>query len=63
MKPLDPAERGAGDISFVAPLIVGLDGLGAVGGGSHAPDEWMDLGTFARQIERAAVLIDRLTRD
>ncbi len=30
---VDPADRGAGDIAYVAHLISGLDGLGADGGG------------------------------
>jgi glutamate carboxypeptidase len=29
--------RGAGDISFVAEYVDGLDGLGTMGGGSHTP--------------------------
>ncbi|HEV2669832.1 MAG TPA: M20/M25/M40 family metallo-hydrolase [Gemmatimonadales bacterium] len=58
--PLDPGRRGAGDISFVAPLIDGLDGLGALGGGTHAPEEWIDLTTLTMQTERAALLLYRL---
>src|SRR6266550_330370 len=57
---LDPGRRGAGDISFVAPLIDGLDGLGALGSGSHAPGERVDLKTLAMQTERAALLLYRL---
>jgi glutamate carboxypeptidase len=60
---LDPGRRGAGDISFVAPYIDGLDGLGALGGGSHSPNERVDLPALARQTERAAVLIYRLSRE
>jgi glutamate carboxypeptidase len=59
----DPGGRGAGDISFVAPIISGLDGLGARGGGSHAPGEFAELDTLSIQIKRAALLIYRLTRD
>jgi glutamate carboxypeptidase len=59
---LDPGERGAGDISYVAHLIPGLDGLGATGGGAHARGEFADLDTLPRQIKRAALLIYRLTR-
>ncbi|HEY6186101.1 MAG TPA: M20/M25/M40 family metallo-hydrolase [Pyrinomonadaceae bacterium] len=58
----DPGGRGAGDISFVAPFISGLDGLGARGGGSHAADEFAELDTLSIQIKRAALLIYRLTR-
>ncbi len=57
---LDPGRRGAGDISFVAPLLDGLDGLGALGGGTHAPGERVDLKTLTMQTERAAVLLYRL---
>lgn len=52
--------RGAGDISFVAPMITGLDGLGALGSGSHTPAERVDLGTLPMQTERAAILMYRL---
>lgn len=60
--PLDPGRRGAGDISFVAPFIDGLDGLGALGSGSHAPGERVDLKTLTMQTERAALLLYRLGR-
>jgi glutamate carboxypeptidase len=58
----DPGERGAGDISYIAHLIPGLDGLGATGGNSHAKGEFTDLSTMPRQIKRTALLIYRLTR-
>ena len=57
---LDPGRRGAGDISFVAPIIDGLDGLGALGGGSHAPEEFVSLPAMHMQTERAALLLYRL---
>ncbi|HKG94210.1 MAG TPA: M20/M25/M40 family metallo-hydrolase [Gemmatimonadaceae bacterium] len=59
---LDPGRRGAGDVSFVAPLIDGLDGLGALGSGSHSPREQVNLNALTMQTERAAVLIYRLSR-
>ena len=59
---LDPGRRGAGDISFVAPMIDGLDGLGALGSGSHAPGERVDLKSLPMQTERAAFLLYRLGR-
>jgi glutamate carboxypeptidase len=59
---LDPGRRGAGDISFVAPFIDGLDGLGALGGGSHGPNERVDLKTLPMQTERAALLLYRVGR-
>jgi glutamate carboxypeptidase len=60
--PGDPSGRGAGDISFVSQYIDGLDGLGAEGWGGHAPGETMSLKNFERQVQRAAILIYRLTR-
>lgn len=58
----DPGERGAGDISYIANIIPGLDGLGGTGGKSHAKGEFADLDTLPRQIKRTAILIYRLTR-
>jgi glutamate carboxypeptidase len=63
VKPFDPVQRGAGDISFVAPLLDCLDGLGTTGNRSHTPDEWVDLDALPAQIKRAALLINRLTHD
>ena len=57
----DPNERGAGDISFVAHLLPGLDGLGALGEKEHAPGEYIDLAELPRLVERAALLVHRLT--
>ena len=57
---LDPGRRGAGDISFVAPMITGLDGLGAMGSGSHTPAERVNLAMLPMQTERAAILMYRL---
>jgi len=60
----DPLERGASDISFVAPVVnASLDGLGGYGGGAHTPDEWIDLETMRAATKRAAILIYRLTRE
>ena len=59
---LDPGARGAGDIAFVSHLIPGLDGIGASGGGAHAPGEFVDLETLPKVTKKAAVLIYRLTR-
>jgi glutamate carboxypeptidase len=59
----DPSERGAGDISFVCEgAIACLDGLGSVGEREHAPGESIDLDSLPLQIQRAALLIHRLTR-
>jgi len=56
-------ERGASDISFVAPYVDAMDGLGPIGGGSHSVDEWLDLPSLERSAVRAALVIYRLTRD
>lgn len=62
VKPYDPGRRGAGDISYVADYLNCLDGLGAMGGGAHAPNEFINLKTLDEQIKRAAITIYRLTR-
>ena len=59
---LDPGERGAGDISYIAHLLPSLDGLGATGSKAHARGEYAELDTLPRQIKRTALLIYRLTR-
>ena len=58
----DPANRGAGDISFVA-FIDGLVGMGMAGEGSHAPGETADLKSLDRQAKRAALLMTRLSKE
>ena len=57
IKPLDPGDRGAGDISYISDLIPGLDGLGATGGNDHAKGEYAEVDTFPVQLKRAALLI------
>ena len=57
---LDPGRRGAGDISFVGPILDGLDGLGAIGTGSHAPDERVNLNALKMQTERTAIFLERI---
>jgi glutamate carboxypeptidase len=63
VRAFDPAQRGAADVSFVAPLIPGMDGLGPQGSGSHTVEERVDLPSLRRATERAALLIYRLTRE
>ena len=58
----DPSKRGAADISFVADYVDGLDGLGTMGNAAHTPQETVNLKTINALIQRAAVLIYRLTR-
>ena len=62
MEALDPSKRGAADVSFVAPYVDALAGLGAFGSGTHSPAETVEIDTLPEQIARAAVLIYRLTR-
>jgi len=62
VEPWDPARRGAGDISFIAQYVDALDGLGTEGGNAHAEGEYVDLTTFDVFVQRAALLIFRLTR-
>jgi glutamate carboxypeptidase len=61
MTAFDPGKRGAADISFVAKDVDGLDGLGAMGKGGHSPTEDIDLEAFPMLLQRAAILIYRLT--
>ncbi len=60
VKALDASRRGAGDLSFVAPFIPGIDGLGALGTGAHSPQESVHLPSLQMQTERAAVFLARL---
>lgn len=62
VRAFDPASRGAGDVSFVAPLVAAIDGLGPLGNGSHSDREQVDLASVRNATRRAAVLIYRLTR-
>lgn len=58
----DPGSRGAGDISYVAKYVDCIDGLGASGKGAHAAGETINLKQFPLLIQRAAILIYRLTQ-
>lgn len=55
-----PESRGAGDISFVAPILPGIDGLGVAGSGAHSPSELVNLPSLRLSAERAAVFMSRL---
>lgn len=63
MAPYPPSRRGAADISFVAPYVDGLAGMGPSGSGSHAAGESIDLRSMVRQAQRAAILMSRLAKD
>ncbi|GAB3955244.1 M20 family metallopeptidase [Spirosoma harenae] len=58
----DPGARGAGDVSFVAKYMPCLDGLGASGKGAHSIEETMNIKEFPLLIQRAALMIYRMTR-
>jgi len=60
MGELDPSERGAGDISFVAADVDGLVGLGPSSSGSHTAAEEVDVTSIPKQAKRAAILMSRL---
>lgn len=62
MAELDPLQRGAGDIGFVAADVDSLIGLGIAGNRIHAPGETADLGSLVRQAQRAAILMSRLAQ-
>ena len=62
MSILHPLQRGAADISFVAPYTDALAGLGALGNGGHTPNESLELSTMSLAIKRAAILIHRLNK-
>jgi glutamate carboxypeptidase len=61
MGELDPADRGAGDISFVAAEVDGLVGLGPASSGSHTASEAVDIPSIFKQAKRAAILMSRLS--
>lgn len=63
MGELDPADRGAGDISFVAKDVSGLVGLGPSSSGSHTATETVDVPSIAKQAKRAAILMSRLASE
>jgi glutamate carboxypeptidase len=54
---------GASDGNFTSAVgIPTLDGLGAVGGGAHALDEWVDIDSLPARAALVAGLIRELTR-
>ncbi len=59
----DPMSGGAGDISFVAPYLPGLVGVGAMGAGAHAEGETVYLDSLPIQAKRMAVLMYRLSQE
>lgn len=59
---VDPGIRGGSDISYVAPYLPGIDGLGAPGKGEHSIEETIYTKELPPVIQRATLLIYRLTR-
>jgi len=57
-----PMTRGAGDISFVAPFLPGIVGVGMLGEGYHAEGETAYLDSLSKQAKRNAVFMERLSR-
>ncbi|HXP08939.1 MAG TPA: hypothetical protein VN828_10610, partial [Acidobacteriaceae bacterium] len=57
-----PMTRGAGDISFAAPYVPGLVGVGILGEGYHAEGETALLDSLPKQAKRSALLMERLVR-
>jgi glutamate carboxypeptidase len=55
-----PMTRGAGDISFAAPFVPGLVGVGILGEGYHAEGETAYLDSLPKQAKRDAILMERL---
>lgn len=61
-KPSPPERRGASDISFVAPYVTSMDGLGVSGSGSHSERETMELESLGVATRRAALFIHDILR-
>ncbi|MDA2928523.1 M20/M25/M40 family metallo-hydrolase [Acidobacteria bacterium AH-259-O06] len=62
VRAVDPGDRGAADISFVARFLDAIDGLGVVGSGAHTVQETVDLTSLPKMTKRAAILMYRLTK-
>ncbi len=62
--PLSAATTGGGsDGNFIAPLGVPvLDGMGAVGGGYHGPDEYLEIVTLPQRAALTALLVQEACR-
>ena len=59
-KAFPPERRGAADISFIAPYVTAMDGLGVDGENAHAPGETMSIESMRDATRRAALLIGDL---
>ena len=63
MGELDPAKRGAGDISFVAADVDSFAGMGAASSGDHTSAERVSIPTIFKQAKRAAILMSRIAAE
>jgi len=62
VKAVNPRKAGAADISFAADHVeMSLDGLGLMGRGGHTKGEVADLTSLQKNIEKAAILLHRLS--
>ena len=59
-KAFPPQRRGAADISFIAPYVTSMDGLGVSGKGAHGLGETMSIESMRDATRRAALLISDL---
>lgn len=60
---VNPRNAGAADISFTSGYVdMAMDGMGLMGDGGHTKDEIADMTTLKQNIEKAAVLIYRLSK-
>lgn len=63
VKPVDPADAGAADISFTSQYIeMGIDGMGMSGSNDHTVNETGSLSALPMQTKRAAVLLYRMLK-
>ena len=63
VKAVNPLDAGAADISFTAAYVdMGIDGLGLMGDGGHTKNEVADISSLAKNAQKAAVLIYRLSK-
>ena len=59
----NPSDIGGSDIQVVAPFVDSIDGLGFTGANAHSVREVMHLKNYHDEINRAALLIYRLSRE
>ena len=64
VKAVNPRNAGAADISFTSGHVnMAMDGLGLMGDGGHTKDEVADISSLAKNINKAAILIYRLSQE